>query len=260
LKVYIEVFAIGNELCYGRVYDTNSFWIADQTTQLGARVRRITCVPDMVEDICMALEDALNRKPHIIILTGGLGPTSDDLTIEALSKLMGVEIETHKEILRAVAEREGVPEDYPPLVKMARSLKGATCFPNPAGWAPATLIDEGETTIVALPGPPEEMKACFKEYLAKKISEKTRYRSVSKQILVKMYESQISPITDKIMKSMPRTYLKPLVGEYLEEKGLPVDIVTFAEDEKDCRVRMKEAINQLRKLVAQKGADLKLLS
>ncbi|UCE15955.1 MAG: hypothetical protein JSV12_08915 [Candidatus Bathyarchaeota archaeon] len=260
LKVYIEIFAIGNELCYGRVYDTNSFWIADQATQLGARVQRITCVPDMVEDICMALEDALSRKPHIIILTGGLGPTSDDLTIEALSRLMGVEIETHEEILRAVAEREDVPEDYPPLVKMTRSLKEATCFPNPVGWAPVTLIDKGETTIVALPGPPEEMRACFQEYLAKRISEKTHYRSVSKQILVRMYESQISLITDRIMKSMSGIYLKPLVGEYLEEKGLPVDIVAFAEDEKGCRVRMKEAIDMLRKLVAQKSGDLKLLS
>lgn len=262
MEVRIEIFAIGNELCYGRVYDTNSFWIADQATQLGAIVRRITCVPDIVREIYTALKDALNRKPHFIILTGGLGPTSDDLTIESLSRLIDVEIVTHKEILQTMAKREGMTVDDPPpeLVKMARSLKGATCFPNPVGWAPVTLIDKGETTIVALPGPPEEMRACFMEYLAKRISEKTHYRSVSKRALVRMYESQVSPITDKIMKSIPGTYLKPLVSEYRRERGLPVDIIAFAEDEKACRVRMKEAISKLIEFVTQKDGNLELIS
>ena len=255
MDVRIEIFAVGNELCYGRVYDTNSFWIADQTTQLGAKIRRITCVPDMVEEICTALKDALNRKPHFIILTGGLGPTSDDLTIESLSRVIGVEIETNNKIFRALAEREGVTaDDHPVIAKMARSLKGATCFPNPVGWAPVTLIDKGETTLVALPGPPEEMKACFTKYLAKRISEKTHYRSVSKRVLVRMYEEQVSSITDEIMKSIPGTYLKPLVGDYHRERGLPVDIVAFAEDEEACRARMEEAIKKLRELVAQMHA------
>ena len=249
----VEIFAIGNELCYGRVYDTNSFWIADQVTRLGANVQRITCIPDIVEEICTALEDTLDRKPNFIILTGGLGPTADDVTIECLSKVIGVEIETNNEIFQALAEREGVTaDDYPVLAKMARSLKGATCLPNPIGWAPITLIDKNGTTLAALPGPPKEMKACFTEYLAKRISERTRYRSISKRILVRMYEDQASSITDEIMKKIPGTYLKPLVADYNHEKGLPIDIIAFAENEKTCRLRVREAIKKLRKLDKQK--------
>jgi nicotinamide-nucleotide amidase len=256
LGVYVEIFAIGNELCYGRVYDTNSFWIADQTTRLGAKVQRITCVPDVVEEICTALRGALDRNPDFIILTGGLGPTSDDLTIESLSKLLGVKIEINNEIFRALAKREGVTaDDLPVVAKMARSLKDATCFPNPAGWAPVTLIEKGETTLVALPGPPEEMKACFTEYLAKRISEKTRYLSISKRVLVRMYENQASLITKEIMKEISGTYLKPLVGDYHREMGLPVDVVVFAEDEKTCRLKMKRAIKKLRELVQKKHAQ-----
>jgi len=257
LDVCVEIFAIGNELCYGRVYDTNSFWIADQATRLGAKVRRITCVPDIVEEICAALEDTLDRKPDFIILTGGLGPTADDVTIECLSKVIGVKIENNNEIFQALAEREGVTsDDYPSIAKMTRSLKGATCFPNPIGWAPMTLIDKNGTTLVALPGPPEEMKACFAEYLAERISERTRYRSISKRILVRMYEDQASSITDEIMKKIPGTYLKPLVGDYHQETGLPVDITVFAEDEKVCRLRMRETMKKLRKLIGHKCVNV----
>ncbi|KYH41243.1 MAG: hypothetical protein AYL32_006660 [Candidatus Bathyarchaeota archaeon B26-2] len=258
--VRVEIFAIGSELCYGRVYDTNSFWIAEQVTKLGAVVKRITCIPDIVEEICAVLEDALSRRPHFMILTGGLGPTSDDLTIEALSRLIGVEVVTHKEILQIMAERRGVSvDDLPPnLLRMARSLKGASCLPNPVGWAPVTIICCDETVIAALPGPPREMKACFTEYLAGMISEKTRYRSLAGRVLVTMYESQVSPITKKIMESMPGVYLKPLVGEYDGERGLPVDIVVFAKDREECRARMEEAVESFRRLVAQRGGSLKL--
>ncbi len=250
MGVRVEIFAIGNELCFGRVYDTNSFWIADQMTRLGAEVQRITCVPDVVTEICTALRAALRRKPDFIILTGGLGPTSDDLTIESLSKLLGVEIEINNKIYRALAEREGVTEDdLPVIAKMARSLKGASCFPNPDGWAPVTLIEKGKTTLVALPGPPEEMKACFTEYLVRRIGEKTRYRSVSKRTIVKMYEDQASLIAKEMMKQMPGTYLKPLVGGYDHEMGLPVDILVFAKDEKTCRLKMKKTIKKLKELV-----------
>jgi len=96
------------------------------------------------------------------------------------------------------------------------------------------------------------MKACFTEYLAKRIGEKTQYQSVSKRIRVKMYENQASLITKEIMKRIPGTYLKPLVGDYNLEMGLPVDILVFAKDEKTCRLRMKKAVRKLREL-AKKG-------
>ncbi|MEM2905758.1 MAG: molybdopterin-binding protein [Candidatus Bathyarchaeia archaeon] len=258
MRVRVEIFAIGSELCYGRVYDTNSFWIADQATRLGSVVQRITCIPDDAEGICAALREALTRGGDFIILTGGLGPTSDDLTIEALSRLLGVEVIINQEILQAMAERRGVPVDAlpPNLVRMTRSLKGAECLPNPVGWAPVTVIEAGKATIAALPGPPREMQTCFTTYIAKRIQEKTRCCSVARRVLVTMYESQVSPLTDEVMKNVSEVYLKPLVGEYQRDRGLPVDIVAFAEDEDACRVRMDEAVRRLGELVAQKGGRL----
>jgi len=261
LSINVEIIAIGSELCYGRIYDTNSFWIADQLTQLGATIQRITCVPDKLEDICTVLKEALDRQPDFIISTGGLGPTFDDLTIEALSKVTGKEIITEKRILKSMAERRGttVEELSPNLVRMARTLKGAMCLTNPVGWAPTTMINNGKTMIIALPGPPREMKACFKEHIAPIISRRTRYRSLARRIIVKMFESKVSVLTNQIMQEIPTVYMKPLVGEFDREKGLPIEIIVFAINEEECNAKMKKVIESLRSLVKEKGGILKII-
>ncbi len=257
-KVCVEIFAIGNELCYGRIYDTNSFWIAERATQLGAGVQRITCVPDDIGTISSSIREAMTRGAHFIITTGGLGPTADDLTIEALSKVFDLEVITCRHILESMAERRKTPIDEltPNLVRMAHSLKGAGCFPNPLGWAPVTIVKNGGATVVALPGPPQEVRACFEAYLAERIHEKTGCVSESRRVIVKMFESQVSPLTEALMKSIPRVYLKSLVSEFIKDKGLPVDIIVFAEAKADCQKKMDETIKKLSELVAQKGGSL----
>ena len=257
-RVRVEVFAIGNELCYGRIYDTNSFWIAEQATQLGAEVQRITCVPDDLGVICGSIKEAMSRGPRLIITTGGLGPTADDLTIEALSKVFNLEVVPDSKILESMAERRKTPLEQltPNLVRMARSLKGAMCLPNPLGWAPVTIIESDGITIIALPGPPQEVKACFAEYLANRIRDTTGCESESRRVVVKMSESQVSPLTDALMQSIPRTYLKPLVSEYVKEKGLPIDITVFAENRESCRKKMEETVRRLGEMVTQKGGSL----
>ena len=261
LSASVEIIAIGSELCYGRIYDTNSFWIADQLTQLGAVVQRITCVPDKMEDICTVFKEAIDRQPDFIISTGGLGPTFDDLTIESLSKVTGREIVTDRRILKSMAERREttVEELSPNLVRMARTVKGATCLANPVGWAPVTIINNGKTIIIALPGPPREMKACFKEHIVPIISRKTRYRSVARRVVVKMFESRVSVLTNQIMQEIPAVYMKPLVGEFDHERGLPIEIVVFAINEEECNAKMKKAIESLKSLVNKKGGILKVL-
>ena len=260
MEITVEIFAIGNELCYGRIYDTNSFWIADKVTSLGAKVQQITCITDSIEAICRALGEAIDRNPDFIIMTGGLGPTSDDLTIEALSKLLDLPIMIRQDILQKMAERKqvAVKQLTPNFVSMARSLDGAECLSNPVGWAPVTIIERSKLTISALPGPPSEVKACFEEYLSERIKERTGLQSVSKRVFVTMFESQVSPITEEIMKNTPGTYLKPLVSEYQRDKGfLPIEIIAFSESNQSCQKKIAEITRKLRTLVAQKGGTVK---
>src|SRR5713101_1780564 len=85
----IEIFAIGTELVMGRIQDTNSYWMAQRIAELGGVVRRLTTLSDDLEDIVHALRDSLARKTDLIITSGGLGPTPDDLTVEAVCRVVG---------------------------------------------------------------------------------------------------------------------------------------------------------------------------
>src|SRR5438132_14285810 len=86
----IEIFAVGTELVLGRIQDTNSFWMAQRIGELGGVVRRITQLADDVDDIAHAIRDSLRRGTSIVITCGGLGPTPDDLTVEAVSAATGL--------------------------------------------------------------------------------------------------------------------------------------------------------------------------
>src|SRR5437660_3969957 len=85
----VEIFAIGTELVIGRITDTNSQWLARQTAELGGSVRRITALIDDPDEITGALKDSLARGTRLILTSGGLGPTPDDLTVEAVARVLG---------------------------------------------------------------------------------------------------------------------------------------------------------------------------
>src|SRR5439155_24540229 len=85
----IELFAIGTELVLGRIQDTNSFWMAQRIAELGGVVRRMTTLSDDLGDIVHALRDSLARGTATILTSGGLGPTPDDLTVEAICRVVG---------------------------------------------------------------------------------------------------------------------------------------------------------------------------
>ncbi len=114
----IEIFSIGTELVLGRIQDTNGHWIAQEIAKVGGILRRATMIPDELNEIVLALQEAVDRGSKIIITTGGLGPTPDDLTVAT------------------------VPT-------------GAKVFQNPAGWAPCTMVGVAGATILSLPGPPQ---------------------------------------------------------------------------------------------------------
>src|SRR5579883_2790868 len=95
----VEVFAVGTELVMGRIYDTNSFWIAEQLAKLGDWPRRITCLPDDDDEVIRAFHDSIQRGARIIITTGGLGPTPDDRTLDCVCRLLGLEQEVRPETI-----------------------------------------------------------------------------------------------------------------------------------------------------------------
>ncbi len=250
-----EIFAIGDELCYGRIYDTNSFWLADQLTRLGVMVQRITCLRDGLDEIRSVLGEALHRKPSFIFITGGLGPTEDDRTIEGLSKLTGRKIIVEEGILNFMTEKAKALNRQlrPGHYKMASTIEGAECHPNPVGWAPLTILRLVETTVFALPGPPGEVQACFTTHITGEVQRLSNYHSISKRLVATMFESEITPLISEVLKEVQGVYLKPLVSEYTPNLGLPIEVIAFGEDEEHCQKKYEEALGLLTNLVNQSG-------
>ncbi|MEM4246068.1 MAG: molybdopterin-binding protein [Candidatus Bathyarchaeia archaeon] len=258
MKVSAEIFAVGSELCYGRVYDVNSFWLADRLTRIGVYVKRITCIRDDLNYIHATLRDSLNRNPELVITTGGLGPTPDDLTLDALARLTGRELILHQPTLEIFAQKRGVPlKDIPRnIAKMARTLQGARCLPNPTGGAPATLVEVDNTTLIALPGPPREVRAIFARHLKPMFKERTRLVSLHARALVSMRESEISPLIEEIARDNPDLYAKPLVRGYRPGNALPIVLIIFGENRKQCREKLSSVSERLTKMVEEKGRKI----
>ncbi|HEV3511311.1 MAG TPA: competence/damage-inducible protein A [Candidatus Sulfotelmatobacter sp.] len=161
-----EIIAVGSELLTPYRMDTNSLYLTEQLNLLGVEVQFKSIVGDNLGRLVAAAQHALFRS-DIVIFSGGLGPTEDDLTREAVAEALGLSLGRDPEILRALEERfasRGWKMTANNL-KQADILAGATVLPNPNGTAPGQWLngqfDGREHIIILLPGPPHEMKALF---------------------------------------------------------------------------------------------------
>ena len=140
----IELFSIGTELVLGQIQDTNAHWIAQQILQIGGELRRVTMLRDNAEEMYEALDSAIKRETSLILTTGGLGPTPDDMTVAVVAALIGTQSVVSEETLANFRERRGMSENDPlneALTKMATVPETATVFQNPAGWAPCVSVE-----------------------------------------------------------------------------------------------------------------------
>lgn len=252
-----EVLAIGTELTSGRILDTNSHWICGQLAALGAEVRRVTVLPDEVGAIVAALREAVARRPQFLISTGGLGPTPDDVTVEAVARAAGVGTHVHEPTIQAFMQRRGIAsrEDLPPnLIRMATVPASSQVLPNPAGWAPCLRVQLGETALFVLPGPPREVEAVFVAHVSPAVAQACGRRSTALRLVVDMYESELSVLMQEVMARYPNTYLKAYVAlRRSMEEGLPVDVVATAESAEQAESLLRDACGLLCQLVQAKG-------
>lgn len=154
------IVSIGNELLYGETTDTNSAWLGRTLSERGIRVVRGFTVGDVEEDIDHALGLAVDAA-ELVVLTGGLGPTPDDLTKAVVARHFGRELVVDPDARRRVEEhfRASGHDDVPELSRgQAEIPEGATALVNPSGTAPGILLEEDGTLVVLLPGVPGELK------------------------------------------------------------------------------------------------------
>ena len=168
-----EVLSIGSELTVGETRDTNAGELALDLSDHGVTVGRLTAVPDDLGAVIDAWQDALTRA-DLVVSTGGLGPTPDDLTREAIAGLLGETPTVDPDLeawLRGLWRRRRLP--FPEInIKQAWLIPSATAIPNANGTAPGWWVEvPDERLIVALPGPPREMRPMWREAVLPRLRE-----------------------------------------------------------------------------------------
>ena len=226
-----ELLSIGTELTVGETLDTNAGELARSLVSLGVRATRVTALPDDLETVADAFRDALARS-DLVITTGGLGPTPDDLTREALALVCGEIPTVDPDLLawlRGLWDRRGMP--FPDAnIKQAWVIPSATTLPNPNGTAPGWLVARPDgRVVVTLPGPPREMRPMWQDEALPRLRE----RGLGRDLVVRTLrltgigESQVA---DRLGEAILRA-TNPIVATYARADAVDVRISAIdAED------------------------------
>lgn len=162
-----EILSVGTELLMGQIANTDAQYISRRLAELGIAIYRHTTVGDNPARVKEALGEALSRS-DIVITTGGLGPTEDDLTKEMVAEYFGLEMHLHQPSLDAIVAR--MTRTGHPMTdnnrKQAYFPVGALVLPNACGTAPGCVVEQGGKAVAVLPGPPHELKDMFEKQLA----------------------------------------------------------------------------------------------
>lgn len=247
----VEIICVGSELLSGITLNSNAHWLAGEISQAGGIARRVTVVMDDLAEISSAVKESLARTPDLLITTGGLGATYDDMTLEgvamALGKKTSIDQNAVEMLKNSYARRHLDYELNEVRLKMATIPEGSTPLENTVGSAPAVTIEWGCTTIYCLQGVPGEMQAIFSDRILPTIKDRVG-KFVSKEInymIRGVTEAMIAPALLKIVESNPReaVYLKTHPQGY-GENNIPqirAQLVCRGSEEGEVN-RMLEAI------------------
>ena len=245
-----ELIAVGTEILLGNIVNTNSAYLSEKCAELGLAVYYQSVVGDNPDRMKSVIKTALDRS-DVIILTGGLGPTEDDLTKEITAEVMGfplVEDAHTRELMEAYLreyeknhpQRRITKNNY----KQTMVPEGAIVMDNHNGTAPGLIMEKKGKTAILLPGPPNEMVPMFEEsvypYLRKKQPEIIYSRMVK---ISGIGESQVAEeIQDLIDKQT-----NPTIAPYAKTGEVHLRVTAKAEDEKKCKEMIKPIVRELKK-------------
>src|SRR5919199_322763 len=209
-----EIVSVGTELLLGELVDTNTAWLSGRLAELGVSLYRHTTIGDNKERIVAAFREAASRA-DLVLATGGLGPTSDDLTNESLGLATGREMVEYPEARRHVDEmfarlgREPTASNY----KQALFPEGSELIPNPVGTAMGALLEHEGTLFATLPGVPAEMERMFEETLEPLIKERSEGAIVSRTLhFIGLGESALAEKVQDLLDASDPT-VAPLAGQ-----------------------------------------------
>ncbi len=219
-----EIIATGTELLSGGLPDTNSIFLSEELMLIGLETAFKTVVGDNEKDMEEALRRALERADAVII-TGGLGPTEDDITRKVVAKILKRRLVLNEDALKAVkSSLAGRMKEYAHTSDRQALIPGAArLLANPVGIAPGFFLDEGNKFIAALPGVPKEMQAMFSQGLKQALEERFSGKLFIKRRVLRTCGISESKINDVISDILKRE--NPVVGLTAKETGVDIRII-----------------------------------
>lgn len=240
----VEIISVGTELLLGNIVNTNAAYLAEQCAKLGLSCYYQTTVGDNEKRIEETLQMALSRA-DVVILSGGLGPTQDDITKETVAKMLNKELLMNEQIKEQI-------EDYftkrNMLImdnnwKQAMVPKDALVIYNTNGTAPGLIVEDNGKTVILLPGPTAELMSMFEQDIAAYLDQKIPEIIYSQTVKIcGMSESKVESMIEDLVKKQTN----PTIAPYAKTEEVHLRITAKAENEKEARKLCKPIVKELK--------------
>lgn len=244
-----EIISIGSEILRGQITDTNANFIAQKLTKLGIDLEHISAVSDNLESLLSTLKLALQRS-NLIITTGGLGPTEDDITYHTIARALNLKLIKYPEAeenLKRIFKKINTTLS-PSNLKQVYLPEGAKIIINQYGTAPAMILEKDNKIICSFPGVPYEMKNLIEENLIPYLKEKFPPSMIKKSKTLK-----ITGLGESSVNELIRDYINKKTnfsfGIYANPEDIQVQITTQAPTEKETDKLLQYSVNQLKKIL-----------
>lgn len=242
-----EIISVGTELLFGEIVDSNAAFLARELGERGVTLHRKTVLGDNLGRVSEGVALALSRA-DLVIVGGGLGPTDDDLTREAIAAVMNETPAEDPELLAwlrglyAARGRE-MPEGNR---KQAWLIPSAEALPNPVGTAPGWFVRHGEKVIVALPGPPREMQKMWREQVLPRLPLPQRALVHTTVHTQGLGESNVAQLLGELTRQA-----NPSVATYFRKTGIDVRVAASADTDAEARALLAPVLDDVRGRLAR---------
>lgn len=239
-----EIIAIGSELLAPDRTDTNSLWLTEKLNSIGIEVKLKTIVGDDDSRLEETIKDAVKRS-RVVITTGGLGPTEDDITRKVAARALGRRLFLDEAVLEDIRKRFQsfgltMPERNS---RQAMVIEGAGVLDNPNGTAPGLLMEHDDTSIALLPGPPREMRPMFENYVQPRLESKAGHLRVIRRVLrvAGMGESAV----DERIAPIYTRYTNPQTTILFNQSEIEVQLTACGRTEADAETLLDKVSAEL---------------